>query len=277
MPPPFRILGLGGGGMKGILHVGALKELSKHQTLDFPDGVYGASIGSILATYVAFKLPLDSLVPFIKKNSSLDSAIPKFSLTQIPRALTTKGLYSLDILEKLIVELFDSQNVDIRKKKLGDAHMPLHIISTNITKRCPTIFSKDVLILDALKSSCCIPGLFQPYEIYGQLYVDGGHMYPCIAPLVPKGPHTLVLTLSKQRKRKLTPSLVESMSPLVYASELYTLTIGACHDSQRNEHTCSLKYHKLFSDSDLSEFDTDKVLAHSASQLSRFLTSQILD
>jgi len=277
MPPPFRILGLGGGGMKGILHVGALKELSKHQTLDFPDGVYGASIGSILATYVAFKLPLDPLVPFIKKNSSLDSAIPKFSLTQIPRALTTKGMYSLDILEKLILDLFDSQNVDIRKKKLGDAPMPLYIISTNITKGCPSIFSKDVLILDALKSSCCIPGLFQPYEIYGQLYVDGAHMYPCIAPLVPKGAETLVLTLSKQRKGKLTPSLVESMSPLAYAAELYALTIGACHDCQLNEYTCSLKYPKLYSDSDLSEFDTDKVLAHSASQLSRFLTSQILD
>ena len=262
--------------MKGILHIGALKELSKHQSLEFPDGIYGCSIGSILATYLAFKLPLDRLVPFIQKNSSLDAVIPKFTLTQIPRALTTKGLYSMNILEKRIVELFDSQNVDIRTKKLGDALMPLHIISTNITKGCPTIFSKNVLILDAIKSSCCIPGLFQPYEIYGQMYIDGSHMYPCIAPLVPKGPQTLVLTLCKQRRSKLTPSLVESMSPLEYGAELYTLTMGACHDSQMNEHTCSLKYPKLFSDSDLSQFDIENILAHSASQLSRFLASQIL-
>ena len=276
MPPPFRIIGLGGGGMKGILHIGALKELSKHQSLEFPGGVYGCSIGSILATYLAFKLPLDPIVPFIQQNSSLDSAIPKFSLTQIPRALSTKGLYSMDILEKRILELFDSQNVDIRKKKLGDALMPLHIISTNITKGCATVFSKDISILDAIKSSCCIPGLFQPYELYGQLYIDGSHMYPCIAPLVPKGPQTLVLTLSKQRRGKLTPSLVESMSPLEYTAELYTLTIGACHDCQLNEHTCSLKYPKLHSDSDLSEFDINDVLTHSASQLSRFLASKVL-
>jgi NTE family protein len=273
MPLPFRILGLGGGGMKGILHIGALKELSKHQTLEFPDGVYGCSIGSILATYLAFKLPLDPVVPFIQQNSSLESALPKFSLTQIPRALSTKGVYSMDILEKRILELFDSQNVDIRKKKLGDALMPLHIISTNITKGCATIFSKDILILDAIKSSCCIPGLFQPYELYGQLYIDGSHMYPCIAPLVPKVPQTLVLTLSKQRRGKLTPSLVESMSPLEYTAELYTLTISACHDCQVNEHTCSLKYPKLHSDSDLSEFDINDILAHSASQLGRFLAS----
>ena len=276
MPPPFRILGLGGGGMKGILHIGALKELSKHQTLDFPDGIYGASIGSILATYVAFKLPIDPLIPFIKNNSSLDAVIPKFSLNHIPRALSSKGMYSMELLEKRIIDLFASQNVDIRSKKLGDALMPLHIISTNITKGCPTIFSKDVLILDALKSSCCIPGLFQPYEIYGQMYVDGGHMYPCIAPLVPKGPQTLVLTLSKQRRGKLTPSLVESMSPLEYIAELYTLTIESCHDAQKNEHTCSLKYPKLHSDSDLANFDMNHLLIHSASQLSRFLASEVL-
>jgi len=33
---PFKTLGLGAGGIKGILHVGAL---SKHQSLYFPNGV----------------------------------------------------------------------------------------------------------------------------------------------------------------------------------------------------------------------------------------------
>lgn len=262
--------------MKGILHIGALRELSKHQSLDFPDGIYGCSIGSILATYLAFKLPLEPLIPFIQKNSSLDAIIPKFSLNHIPRAFSSKGMYSMELLEGRVIDLFKSQDVDIRNKKLGDALMPLYVISTNITKGCPTIFSKDVLILDAIKSSCCIPGLFQPYEIYGQMYIDGAHMYPCIAPLVPKGPHTLVLTLSKQRRGKLTPSLVESMSPLEYIAELYTLTIGACHDAQINNHTCSLKYPKLHSDSDLANFDIEELLVHSASQLRGFLASEVL-
>jgi len=276
MPPPFRILGLGGGGMKGILHIGALQELSKHQTLEFPDGIYGCSIGSILATYLAFKLPLDPLIPFIRQNSSLDAAIPKFSLSQIPRALSTKGLYSMDVFEKRILELFDSQNVNIRMKKLSDALMPLHIISTNITKGCPAIFSNDIFILDALKSSCCIPGLFQPYELYGQLYIDGSYIYPCIAPLVPSGPQTLVLTLTKQRRVKLTPSLVESMSPLEYIAELNRLVTEKCHESQINDRTCSLNYPKLYSDSDVSKFDIGDVLTHSASQLSGFLSTDIL-
>ena len=276
MPPPFRVLGLGGGGMKGILHIGALKELSKHQTLEFPGGIYGCSIGSIIATYLAFKLPLDSIIPFIQQNSSLDSAFPKFNLTQIPTAFSTKGLYSMDMLEKRILELFDSQDVDIRTKTLGESLMPLYITSTNITKGCPTIFSRDVRILDAIKASCCIPGVFQPYELYGQVYIDGSQTYPCIAPLVPKGPQTLVLTLSKQRRRKLTPSVVKSMSPIEYISEIYTLTIGACHDSQVNEHTCCLKFPGLHSDSDLANFDIDKLMVHSASQLRGFLASEVL-
>ena len=56
MSLPFRKLGLGGGGVKGILHIGALRELSKHQTLEFPDGIYGCSIGSIIADIPLFAL-----------------------------------------------------------------------------------------------------------------------------------------------------------------------------------------------------------------------------
>jgi patatin-like phospholipase/acyl hydrolase len=56
---PFQKLALGGGGVKGILHIGALQELSKHQPLIFPEGVYGSSIGAVIGTYVAFGLPID--------------------------------------------------------------------------------------------------------------------------------------------------------------------------------------------------------------------------
>ena len=45
--------------MKGIMYIGALRELSRHQELVFPDGVYGVSVGAIVGTYIAFGLPLD--------------------------------------------------------------------------------------------------------------------------------------------------------------------------------------------------------------------------
>ena len=63
----FYRLALGGGGAKGILHIGALQELSKFQPLYFQNGIYGSSIGSIIATYVAFGLPIDNMVPLLKK------------------------------------------------------------------------------------------------------------------------------------------------------------------------------------------------------------------
>jgi predicted acylesterase/phospholipase RssA len=75
MSLPFRALGLGGGGMKGILHIGALLELEKHQPLKFPDGVYGCSVGSIIAAFIAFELPIKNIIPFVRKNLSIDMTI----------------------------------------------------------------------------------------------------------------------------------------------------------------------------------------------------------
>ena len=62
--------------MKGILHVGVLQELSNHQPLYFPDGVYGSSIGSILAAYVAFGLPVDKMIPLVEKYLKLENIAP---------------------------------------------------------------------------------------------------------------------------------------------------------------------------------------------------------
>jgi hypothetical protein len=51
---PFKKIILGGGAAKGILHFGALQELSKHQELYFPGGVYGTFLLSKKLSKVSF-------------------------------------------------------------------------------------------------------------------------------------------------------------------------------------------------------------------------------
>jgi len=76
MSLPFRALGLGGGGVKGILHIGALLELSKKQELVFPDGVYGISVGSVIGTYIAFGLPVnEESLPDLKKQLKIQNFV----------------------------------------------------------------------------------------------------------------------------------------------------------------------------------------------------------
>jgi predicted acylesterase/phospholipase RssA len=152
--------------------------------------------------------------------------------------------------------------------------MPLYIVSSNITKGIPTLFSKDIRVIDALKCSCCIPGLFQPIELYGQLYIDGNIFAPCISQVMPK--HALVLSLLKQRKHTITPSLIENMSPLTYLEELYNMSSRLFHNQGITETTLCLYYPGLQSDSNLLHFNVDDILEKSGKLLNEFITKRAL-
>ena len=272
---PFKTLGLGAGGIKGILHVGALLELSKHQSLYFPNGIYGCSIGSIIATYIAFELPLDNMVPLMKEYLHMNRMTPKFKFEHFSSVFSAKGMFPMETFEVSICEMFQKAGMDIQHKKIGDAHMPLYIVASNITKGVPTLFSKDISVIDALKCSCSIPGVFRPVELYGQMYVDGNLFAPCIASVMPKE-ESIVFSLTKHRKRHLTPAMIETMSPIAYIDELYIMTSTLFHNASLTENTLCLSYPNLHSDSELEEFDVDDILKHSGTLFNEFITKRSL-
>jgi predicted acylesterase/phospholipase RssA len=253
-------IAFGAGGVKGILHVGALLELGEREYT----AVYGASIGSILATYVAFRLPRDKMVSLVCKYLSMDNFLPDCTSDTFQTAFSAKGLFTMDTFEASVVAMFADAGLDVRNATLGDAHIPLYIVASNITRGIPTLFSKAVPILDALKCSCCIPGLFRPISLYGQIYVDGGLFAPCLASVVPPG--TLVLSLEKQRRHAITQDTLEAMSPLTYADELLTMTSHLFHNSTKTPTTICLSYPGLQSDSNLEDFDIPAILAHARNQ-----------
>ena len=270
----FRKLALGGGGMKGILHIGALQHLSRLQPLEFPEGVYGCSIGSIIATYVAFGLPVDQMKSLVFKYLSMDNVIPKSSFSDMLKAFSTKGMYSMDLFEQTVISMFADVGLDIRDKKISDAKMPLYIVSSNITKGIPSIISQNVPILTALKCSCCIPGVFRPQELYGHLYVDGDLFSPCIASLVHPDSTTLVLSLAKQRGEFITVKNVDKMSPVDYVHELYVMMMIHFYKSQEVENMVSLIHPGLRSNSDIKDLNLDEILQSAEKQLATFLTKR---
>lgn len=268
----FTKIGLGGGGIKGILHIGALRELQKYQPLQFPDGIYGCSIGSVIATYLSFNLPItDQTVELTKKYLTFEKITPKPTFNDIRNALSQKGVFSMDLFEQSIVDMFSEVGVDIRSKKIGDAHQPLYIVASNITKGLPTIFSKDVPILDALKCSCCIPGVFKPQRMYDFLYVDGGLLVPCLSWIESDA---LILSLTKQSLTDVNPSTLESISPLDYMKHMYALAINYFMKLHKTDKIVQLQYPNLESDSDLDEFDLSDILRTSELSMRDFLASK---
>jgi len=270
----FQKLALGGGGVKGILHIGALRELSKHQPLYFPEGVYGSSIGAVIATYIAFGLPVDdTLVELTKKYLSLSNVIPKVSIQDVSKVFASKGMFTMDVFEEAIVNMFLERGLDVRNKVIGDATMPLYIISSNITKGIPTIFTKNVPVLDALKCSCCLPALFRPQELYGQLYLDGCVFTPCISV---HAKDALCLSLKKPSRKYMTVHNIHKISPFTYIHELYDMSMSYIHDIQKTENTVCLKYPKLHTESDLDDFDLNDILNHAGIIIKKYLTNKYL-
>lgn len=269
---PFTKLALGGGGVKGILHIGALRELSKYQKLYFPEGVYGCSIGSVIATYVAFELPMDDkVVDLTKKYLSMDRVTPKATFQDLTNVLSAKGVFHMNAFDAAIIDMFKEVDIDIQSKKIGDTKMPLYIVASNITKGVATVFSKDVPILDAIRCSCCIPGFFKPQELYGQLYVDGGTFTPCLNVLAEGA---LDLSLTKQRSTRITPKTIDSISPLDYMRDIYSMAVNQFLASHKTDLTVDLEYTGLTSDSDLDELNVPDIVNTGESLMHRFLISK---
>ncbi len=266
----FNRLALGGGGVKGVLHIGALQELSKHQDLMFPKGVYGSSIGSIIASYVAFGLPINNAIPLMRKYLKFERVVPKPSFIELAESLSSKGIFSMNLFESTLKDMFLEAGVDISNKKLNDAQMPLYIITSNITKRTPTILSGNVPLLDALKCSCCIPGIFKPQVLYDQLYIDGDTFSPCVSTAIPIDEETLVLSLVKQSADSMRPNNIDKISPVDYVQNIYLSIMIQLYKANSRPGILHLKYPGLFSTSDLDDLDIDKILEYSASELRTF-------
>jgi len=274
MSLPFRKLGLGGGGVKGILHVGALRELQKHQPLEFPDGIYGCSIGSIMAVYISFGLPLDDkLLELTKKHLSSDKIIPNLSFKNITTGISEKGVFTMDLFRENLCELFNECGVDIKTKKISDAKMPLYIIASNITKGIPTIFTGDILVIDALCCSCCMPGIFRPQEIYDQLYVDGDVFVPNIGSI---HKDALVLSLKTIMPIKITPKTLADISITDFIRQVYNMSVINHIEFHKTALTLELTYPKLFADSDLDDFDTENIMKTAETSMRGFLISKCL-
>jgi len=225
---PFRILALGSGGSKGHLHIGALQELESRVgslTKHFAKGIYGCSIGAIIATGIAFGLSIKQLDELSKKFITYEAILGKIDLASISKAQSRKGIFEMDKFETQILAAFDSEGIDLRGKYIDDSLIPLHIISSNLTKGIPTVFKKKVPLLPALRASCCVPFLFRPQIFNGSVYIDGAFMTNVIHKLIPKEHQDETLSLSiTHTNPRISPSDIESMATTDFMYKLYKIT-----------------------------------------------------
>jgi NTE family protein len=148
-------LALGGGGAKGVAHIGVLKALEDAKVK--PDYIAGTSVGAMVAAMYAFNISIDTIVS-IARNLTL-AQITTFKLSKT-------GFFTADPLKEILVEYLGEANIE-------DASIPLAIVATDLKTGEEVIFTKGSLA-DAVCASASIPGVYIPMKMGERTLVDGG-------------------------------------------------------------------------------------------------------
>lgn len=181
------ILALGGGGGRGLAHLGVLKALEEHQLK--PAAIVGTSIGALFGSMYALYNDIDSVISRVTQILTSDAfkhlKIPHLvdadtadhtwlgKITAAARqsvlyahAATGTSLTDTTALKDIVEHLCES-------KTFADLHFPVFMTSVRFPSGEIEIFSSGNLT-QALIASMAIPGVFEPVNIDGQDFVDGG-------------------------------------------------------------------------------------------------------
>lgn len=158
---------LGGGGMKGLAHVGALRALLERGWE--PDLIVGTSIGALLgaAWAVEFTIPeLEAVALSMKRHDVFALARADMAV----RRLRSPGLYQTEPLENLLRGFLGDATFDDLRRRLIVASVDVNS-GTMLYWGLPGL--RRVAVADAVFASCALPGFFAPREIGGRFLVDG--------------------------------------------------------------------------------------------------------
>ena len=270
----YNILALGGGGTKGILHLGALKFLEEQKFVF--SKFYGCSVGSIFAVALGFELNFQALERMSKKFVSFEK-FTKFSFGEFQTSLQKKGLFEMDMFEEFIIEAFDSEGINLRGKVISDSKIPVYILASNITRHIPTVFTGNIPILKALRASCCIPLIFCPQIINDSVYIDGGYLTNILPKFVPQEDRSKTLFLSiVHDDPKITPTTLEKLSHLEFLYGLYKSSCIYQRKINYSENTINLSYSLSSGISDIGESQRQEMISKGYDLTRRFFTKTSL-
>ena len=165
---PRTVLVLGGGGMRGMAHVGILRAM---ETLGLHyDAIVGTSIGSLVGAMAAGGATVDAIeetVSKVQKENTFRLNFLKFLL----KGMRTPSVYSGDTFRERLDELVPHRN-------FAELKLPFYCNAVRLEDGGSVFFGTpgfdEVPLLDALYASCCLPGVFEPWEHDGFHYMDGG-------------------------------------------------------------------------------------------------------
>ena len=185
-------LALGGGGARGIAHLGVIEELLKAEFAI--ERIVGVSIGGLVGALFAFDPDIGRVQQ--KANAFLNS--PQFRRHQqhlfgtqfgspaagtiasryrrlagalranrmLYRAVRHSSILPGELLEQVVNHLLPDADI-------GDAQIPFSVVAVDLHTGRPVVFDKGPL-RQAVRASASVPGIFPPVALDGRLLSDIG-------------------------------------------------------------------------------------------------------
>ena len=154
-----RALGLvlGGGGARGLAHVGVIRAL--HEVGIPIDAIGGTSMGAIIAGLYAMDSDLENMTEacraaFVKQRSMLDVTFPALALTSGKRIARNLETFFGD-------------------RQIEDLWLKYYCVSSNLTRAKTNVHSEGPC-WQRIRASISLPGILPPVYHEGDLLVDGG-------------------------------------------------------------------------------------------------------
>ena len=156
---------LGGGGSRGACSVGALKALLEAGIK--PDGVVGCSSGAFNAVALAARPNLQTIdqLAHVWRSIRGRDLFDRNPLRMAYRYVRSRNSF----FDSRYLRTLAAMNLPATFDQLA---LPCAVIATNLTRARKEIFTSGS-VPDAVAASSAIPGLFNPYRIGDDEFVDG--------------------------------------------------------------------------------------------------------
>lgn len=164
-------LALGGGGAKGLAHIGVIKILEKYGIpIDF---IAGTSMGALVGGWYAAHRNVQSL-------EKIFFEIDENEILSVRKVARKKDgiLFS----DKLVIKDLDD---GFYGRQIEDLSIPFKAIATDVVSGEEVILDKGDLY-EAISASIALPIVFKPVKIDGRILMDGGFANPVPADIVRK-------------------------------------------------------------------------------------------
>jgi NTE family protein len=214
---------LGGGGIKGLAHIGVLKAIEETDSL--PQELVGSSIGALVgAAWCAgtSASELEELALAVTRRDLFRVAHRNMALQR----MRAPGLYRREPLRDLIGGLLGDTT-------FGELRVPLRVNTVDLNAGEQVLWGApgfdDVLVADAVYASCALPGYLPPQALRGRHFADGASVSNLPFEIVAHWERDLVIAVDVGRS---VPHR-EDMSQVGFAA-LYARAIEIAMETMRD-------------------------------------------